>query len=176
MNLQQKYKERVVGIVLKKHQQQLPKLHEVGSTTANAVAMLIDEIGAMLPDVEAKQQKIKMLQKDLLSYGEKMRALVSLISAIDGYAADETFALEGVVFAAEVGKRCLMRTVSDPHLAIKLLNKAEKGIAWKIITVPLGKIDLFLNPSEKDRILKIDRGERPLTITACAAERNRKAA
>ena len=37
---------------------------EVGSKKAQEIAALIDEIGIMLPEVEAKQKMIKALQKE----------------------------------------------------------------------------------------------------------------
>ncbi len=136
----------------------------LGATPANHIAKLIDEIGAMLPAVEFKQTQIRALAKELAPYAEKMKALVALVSGIEGHAADETFKLQGAAFAAVIGKRCTVRTVTDPKLAVKLLNKVDKGLAWAIITVPLGKVDQYLRPTEKLQVLTVDRGDRPVTI------------
>jgi hypothetical protein len=62
-------------------------------------------------------------------------------------------------------RRCIVRTVVNPARAVKLLNKAEKGAAWKVITVPLGKLDQYLTPAEKAQVLKIDRGDRFVSIS-----------
>jgi len=45
------------------------------------------------------------------------------------------------------------------------LNKIEKGTAWKMITVPSGKLDKYLRPAEKAQVLKIDRGDRFVSIS-----------
>ena len=58
----------------------------------------------------------------------------------------------------------MVRTVINPQLAIKLLNKAKKEIGWKLITVPLGKLAAFLTPDQKAQVIKVDRGERPIVI------------
>jgi len=142
----------------------LNKPIEVGSKKADEITKLIDEIGAMLPEVEAKQKIIKAYQKELQPSTEKMRALTALVSALEGRGPDETFELHGDLFTAAVGKRYIVRTVANPQLAIKLLNKAGKGIGWSLITVPLGKLDVFLTPDQKAEVIKIDRGERPITI------------
>jgi hypothetical protein len=137
---------------------------EASHTPEGEIATLIDEIGAMLPGAQARQKKIKALHQELLLYAEKMKALAVRVSAIAGHEADETFRHEGEVFAATIGKRCVVRTVIDPALAIKLLNKAEKGVAWRIISVPLGKLDAYLTPGEKAQVIRVDRGERSVMI------------
>jgi hypothetical protein len=154
----------VTIIILKKPTPKLPAPAPVGGTTADEIAALIDAIGAMLPAVEARQTTIKALLKELQPYAEKMKALTALVSAIEGRGADETFHYEGTQFNALVGKRCVVRAVTDPALAIKLLNRAEKGVAWKLISVPLGKLDAFLTPKERARVIKVDRGERSVVI------------
>jgi hypothetical protein len=135
-----------------------------GCPAPHEIAALIDEIGAMLPEAEAKQKMIKALQKQLQPYADKMKALTALVSALEGHGPNETFEVPGVLFTAAVGKRYVIRTVTNPRLAIKLLNKAEKEIAWKVITVPLGKLDTYLTPGQKTQVIKVDRGERPIVI------------
>ena len=98
---------------------------EVSHATADEIATLIDAIGDMLPVVRARQKRIKVLQNALQPYADKMKALTALVNAIEGHGADETFAQEGVLFTVVVGKRCVVRTVADPALAIALLNKAQ---------------------------------------------------
>jgi hypothetical protein len=137
---------------------------EVSHTTADEIATLIDDIGNMLPRVRARQRKIKALQNALQPYADKMKTLTALVSAIEGHEADDTFRRDGELFAAVIGKRCVVRTVSDPALAIQLLNKAEKGVAWRIISIPLSKLDAYLSPGEKARVIKVDRGERSVVI------------
>ena len=134
------------------------------SALAKEIATLIDEIGAMLPSVEATQKQIKTLQNQLQPYADRMKALVTLISGLEDHAADETFKLEGAAFIADVGKRCVVRTVINPALAVKLMNKVEKGVGWGVVTVPLGKLDLHLSPAEKNRVLTVARGDRSVTI------------
>jgi hypothetical protein len=56
-----------------------------------------------------------------------MKALTILVSAIEERDPDEIFDQEGALFVATVGRKVTVRTVSDPELAIKLLNKAEKA-------------------------------------------------
>ena len=87
-----------------------------------------------------------------------------MVSALEGHGPDETFEVKGELFTAAVGKRYMVRTVINPQLAIKLLNKVNKGIAWKVITVPLGKLDAFLTPDQKAQVIKVDRGERSIVI------------
>jgi hypothetical protein len=137
---------------------------EASHSTADEIATLIDDIGSMLPAVRARQKKIKTLQHQLQPYLDKMKTLTALVSAIEGHEADGTFQREGELFAAVIGKRCVVRTVTDPALAIKLLNQAEKDVAWRIISIPLGKLDAYLTPGEKARVIKVDRGERSVVI------------
>ena len=151
-------------IVLKKSIAQVQDPAGPSATPANQIATLIDEIGAMLPSVQATQKQIKALQNRLQPYAEKMKALVALISGMDDHAADETFKLDGTTFTADIGKRCIVRTVTNPALAVKLLNKVEKGVGWGVVTVPLGKLDLYLSPAEKSRVLTVARGDRSVTI------------
>ena len=107
---------------------------------------------------------IKSLQKELQALCREDEGAYRLVSALEGHGPDETFELKGELFTAAVGKRYMVRTVINPQLAIKLLNKANKGIAWKVITVPLGKLDAFLTPEQKAQVIKVDRGERPVVI------------
>jgi hypothetical protein len=137
---------------------------EASHTTADEIATLIDDIGSMLPAVRARQKKIKALQNQLQPYADKMKTLTALVSAIEGHEADETFRRDGELFAAMIGKRCVVRTVTDPALAIKLLNKAEKGVAWRVITVALGKLDTYLTLEQRAQVITVDRGERPVVI------------
>src|ERR1019366_8468759 len=95
---------------------------EASYTTADEIATLIDDIGNMLPAVRARQKRIKALQNALQPYADKMKALTALVSAIESHEADETFRREGELFTAMIGKRCVVRTVTDPALAITLLN------------------------------------------------------
>jgi hypothetical protein len=164
MKLQQIHQESAVTIALKKCQRDLQGLVDAGGTTAHDIAALIDEIGGMLPIAETKQQMIKALQKDLLPYTEKMRTLTTLLSEIEGRDPDETFQCDGTVFTAMVGKRYVVRTVVNSKLAIKLLNRCGKGVGWNVITVPLGKLDTYLDPEEKAHVIKVDRGERSVAI------------
>jgi predicted PilT family ATPase len=99
----------------------------VNRKTTKEIAALIDEIGAMQPEVEAKQKMIKNLQNELVPYTDNMKALTILVSAIEERDPDEIFDQEGALFVATVGRKVTVRTVSDPELAIKLLNKAEKA-------------------------------------------------
>ena len=151
-------------LTLKDYATGLDEPIEFGSKKAHEIAALIDEIGAMLPEVEAKQKTIKAYQKELQPYTEKMKALMALVSAIASYGPDETFELHGAAFTAAIGKRYVVRTVTNPQLAIKLLNKAKKGIGWQVVTVPLGKLDAYLTPEDKAQVIKVDRGERSITI------------
>jgi hypothetical protein len=154
----------VVVLTLKDYATGSDEPIEVGSKKAHEIAALIDDIGAMLPEVESKQKMIKAYQKELQAYTEKMKALMALVSAIASYGPDETFELHGDAFTAAVGKRYVVRMVTNPQLAIKLLNKAKKGIAWQVVTVPLGKLDAYLTPEDKAQVIKVDRGERPLVV------------
>lgn len=156
-------------IILKKSKNHAQVPGGAGSTTTE-IAALIDEIGAMLPEIEARQKVIKALQKELQPYAEKMKTLEAMVSAIEGYGADETFEQTGAVFAAMVGKRHVVRTVFDPQLAIKMLNKVEKGIAWKVISVPLGKLDAYLTPMQKEQVITVSRGERSVVIVKKPAQ------
>ena len=151
-------------ILLKKPQVKLQEPVEASAGNVDEIAALIDDIGSMLSTVEAKQKMIKALQAELQPYTEKMKALTALVSAIGEHGADDTFQDEGTQFRALVGKRCIARRVTDPALAIKLLNKAEKGVAWKIVSVPLGKLDAYLTPEEKAQVITLDRGERSVVV------------
>ena len=133
-------------------------------TAWDEISALIDDIGTMLPAVEAKQKMIKALQGELQPYVDQMRALTALLNAIEGPEADDTFQYQGTQFIAMVGKRGVVRRVTNPALAIKLLNKVEKGIAWQVISVPLGKLNAYLTPEQRAQVIAVDRGDRPVTI------------
>jgi hypothetical protein len=150
-------------IVLKKPTP-VQQVEEV-STTPDDVAALIDELGEMLPETQKTLAKMKELEKSLAPYKEKLKSLIALVTAAEGRDPDETFEQAGEKFVAAVGKQVNVRTVTDAQLAVKLLNKAEKGIGWKLISVPLGKLDQYLTPEERTQVLKVDRGERSVTIT-----------
>lgn len=71
-------------IVLKKPVAKLQvAITDVGKTP-NKIAVLIDELGTMLPKVAKTQSRIKALQKQLVPYAEKMKALTALVSALEG--------------------------------------------------------------------------------------------
>ena len=134
---------------------------EASHTTTDEIATLIDDIGSMLPAVRARQKRIKALQDALQPYSDKMKVLTALLNAIDGPSPDHTFRYQGTQVIAMVGKRGVVRRVTNPGLAIKLLNRAEKGIAWQVISVPL---DAYLTPEQRAQVITVDRGDRPVTI------------
>jgi hypothetical protein len=160
-----------MAIILKKPMGNPHGPAEAGCKSTKQIAALIDEVGAMQIEAEAKRERVKELQRELAPYIEKMRALTVLVSAIEGHDPDEIFDQEGALFVATVGRKVTVRTVSDPELAIKLLNKAEKGVAWKVISVPLGKLDAYLTPHGKAQVIRVDRGDRSVVIVKEAAQK-----
>jgi hypothetical protein len=156
--------EVAVTLVLKSLKCKTPTVSPVIQIISDKTATLIDEIGAMLPVVEAKQRMIKALQAEQQPYTDRMKALTVLLSAIEGPGPDETFRYQGSQFIALAGKRCIVRRVSNPALAIELLNEAQEGIAWQVISVPLGKLDAYLTPEQRAQVITVDRGDRPVTI------------
>jgi hypothetical protein len=138
---------------------------EIATGTSNEVAALIDKIGGMLPEVEKVAKLIKAEAKKLEPYKHAMQELTALVTAVEGRSHDEEFAQVGAIFEAKVGKRTKVRSVIDVQKAIVLLNKAKKGVAYEVVTVPLGKIDAYLTPDEAQQVLKTDWGDRSVTIT-----------
>jgi hypothetical protein len=129
------------------------------------ISALIDEIGAMLPAATARHKRIKELQAEQQPYTEKMKALTALLSALPGAAPDQPLSYEGKHFVASAGKRCMVRRVANPQLAIQLLNKVRKGVAWEVVYIPLGKLDAFLNPEQRAQVIDVEYGDRTVTIT-----------
>ena len=151
-------------MALKQIKYTMPLVSSSPTLMSDTLADLIDDIGAMLPAVEAKQKMIKALQGELQPYADKMKVLTALLNAIDGPSPDHTFRYQGTQFIAMVGKGGVVRRVTNPALAIKLPNRVEKGIAWQVITVPLGKLDAYLTPEERSQVVTVDRGERTVLI------------
>ena len=135
-----------------------------GGGTACDIAALIHEIGALLPAAEKAQKQIRMLQAGLKPMQEKLRTLTRLVTADDRHAPDQAFTVVGGEFQAAVGKRIRVRTVRDVKRAIRLLNGVKKGLAYEVVTVPLGKLDGFLTPEQAAEVLESGWGDRSVTV------------
>ena len=156
----------VLKKVVKPPEEQAPvAVVETAAGTSNEVAALIDKIGLMQPDVDKIAARIKVETAKLAPYKLALKQLTDLVTAIEGHEPEDTFTQEGEAFEAKVGKQTKVRLVMDVKQAIALLNKAKKGVAYEVVSVPLGKIDQYLTPDEKDTVLKDVWGERSVTIS-----------
>jgi hypothetical protein len=74
-----------------------------------------------------------------------MKALTALLSTLPDAGANDSFQYAGKHFVA--GKRCMVRKVINPALA------------------PLGKLDAYLSPEQRDQVIEVDPGDGTVTVT-----------
>jgi hypothetical protein len=126
------------------------------------VAALIDEIGALQADFEARKKQIKALEAKQKPYQDKLLELQALIHEDDEHDPDDAFRELGEHYQADCGKQGTSRSIADIKGVQKLLGDQ---VFYEVCSVTLKNLDDYLTPAERDQVLTYERGYRTIKIS-----------
>jgi hypothetical protein len=126
------------------------------------VAALIDELGSMQADFDARKKQIRELEAKQQPYKDKLLELQTLIHEHDEHDPDDTFRELGEHYQADCGKQATSRSIADIKGVQKLMGDK---VFYQVCSVTLQNIDDYLTPDQKAQVLDAERGYRTIKIS-----------
>lgn len=139
-----------------------PKSKAKGKKGQAAMMLLVDELGALQGDLEILQSepvfaKAREISVRIADLSKDLRA-----HADDTLAADQKVEIAGDAYVASIGEKAKKRTVTDLS---KIHHFMGDEAFYLIATVPLKKVDDYLNPEQRAEVLLEDKsGSRSLSV------------
>ncbi|KKN63180.1 hypothetical protein LCGC14_0504500 [marine sediment metagenome] len=139
-----------------------PKSKAKGKKGQAAMMVMVDELGALQGDLEILQaepvfSKAREMGVRIADLSKELRA-----HANDTLAADQKVEISGDFYVASIGEKAKKRTVTD---IAKIHHLMGDDAFYQIATVPLKKVDDYLNPEQRAEVLLEDKsGARSLSV------------
>lgn len=129
---------------------------------ADPVAQLIDRIGDLSAASQKTLDKIAKLKLELEPLEKAQAELAAYVNeAFEDSPADNEYFLQGTRYRAKVGKKGTKREITDMEGIKKIMGVKT---FMKVATVKLGDVDKYLNPDEKEKVLKVERTTRNVAV------------
>ena len=139
-----------------------PKSKVKGKKGQAAMVVLVDELGALQGDLEILQAEpaFAMARKIADRIGGLTKELRA--HADDTLAADQKVEISGEAYMASIGEKAKKRAVTD---LAKIHHFMGDEAFYQIATVPLKKVDDYLNPEQRAEVILEDKsGPRSLKV------------
>lgn len=143
-----------MGTTLSRRGQQVEGILNLPQTLGDR----IDRFGALQSEIEgleAKAEKrLKAIHEEISERQDAMAALrVDIEAEATSDLDNEAKTTEvGTLFVAEIGKCAMKRKVTDMKELAKLVGRDN---FFALCTFPLGKVDDYLNPHQREKVLDV---------------------
>ena len=139
-----------------------PKSKAKGKKGQAAMMVMVDELGALQGDLEILQAepvfaKAREMGVRIADLSKELRA-----HADDTLAAEQKVEISGEAYVASIGEKAKKREITD---IAKIHHLMGDDAFYKIATVPLKKVDDYLNPEQRAEVILEDKsGPRSLKV------------
>lgn len=120
----------------------------------------IDELAALEEAVKAAKAALKAAE----TLYEK--ALLPVLEHVNSVATDDQrLELSGTKAVIEFGPKARKRTLVNAWAAVQRLEAVKPGLGTEHISIPLGVLDEYLRPAEREGLFTEVRGGRSVKVT-----------
>lgn len=130
------------------------------SPTFSPLAAQIDLVGQMEKDAAKIQAQIKKLNEQLKPFKKESEKLQKMVDDLELGDDDKEVAL-GDKFSIEIGPRGNKREIKDLAKAKAFLGDE---LFMKLASITLKNLDDYLNPIQREEVIKTDRTSRSIKI------------